>query len=120
MAGYYATIKEQRDQWIREMLEKHGNLCWITKRTTTPFRPDCHEIIRRSRAPGQWGIPANYLLVGRAAHDEIIPAMSEVAQLAHKLYYDADHFDLDEINRIKGGEPIKLSAVVRHMVRFVV
>jgi hypothetical protein len=111
---YYDQVKDDRNEWIMQTITDLGNLCMICGRTSH-VRPDCHEPVRRSHAPRQWGIRANYLLACRECHDRIVPSMPLSQQLAYKLLHDPDHFDLPEINRIKGGEPVLLRHVIAHL-----
>ncbi len=113
MASYYATIKADRDEWKRQRLGE-SRTCPICRKTSHLPR-DCHEMVRRSHAPRQWGVRSNYLLVCRTCHDTIIPSMPLAKQLAYKLMTDPDHFDLEEVNEIKGGEPVRMRDVVRYL-----
>jgi 5-methylcytosine-specific restriction endonuclease McrA len=76
---------------------------------------DVHEIVRRSRAPMSWCCQANFLLVCRQCHDLRFPNMPVVNQLVIKLLKDPDCFDLEVINDLIQGEPIKLRDVIKYL-----
>jgi hypothetical protein len=69
-------------------------------------------MVPRSRSPRGWGIRANYLLVGRHCHATVIPGMPLEQQLAYKMKFDKEHYDLELINRlIAPRQPIEQSEV---------
>ena len=109
---YYQEIKDDRDEWRQRFC--HGRPCMVCTVCSNTGTLDCHEIIRKSAAPRQWGHRSNYLAVCRRCHDNVITCMSLSQQLAYKLLRDPDHFSLSDISRIAGRE-ISLRDVVARL-----
>ena len=85
---------------------------------------EVHEMERRSQAPKTWAHPCNYLLLCRACHAGPFATMEHAEQLAHKLYWDKEHFDLEAWLRLKDKElvaprRVTLAEVLEYMWRLV-
>jgi len=109
---YEESIREGRREWIQRKFVAANGRCMICRRPQQACignRLDCHEMVSRARAPGRWWHPANALLLCRDCHDAL-PSL--VQQLAWKLLHDPDDFDLNAVNQIKGGDPVRLASVV--------
>lgn len=109
-------------QWKQQAAVATGMRCWrcslIGRNFGGPL--DCHEMVRRSRAPKLWAHPANYLLVCRECHCTVFVNMPLTNQLIFKLLVDPDGFDTDIINIIAGRNPgnaITLASVIRALKR---
>lgn len=65
---------------------------------------ECHEIERRSHAPGRWAALCNLLMLCHGCHAGPFATMGHAKQLAHKLLWDPDHFDLEAWLRLRDQE----------------
>jgi len=63
-----------------------------------------HEIERRSQAPRRWCHRSNFLLLCQDCHSGEFDAMAHPRQLAHKLWWDAENYDLDAWLRLRDPE----------------
>lgn len=100
---YYESIRREREDWRASKNERcmvcgwpenggeWGQWKWL----------ETHEMERRSRAPGRWAHPCNYLLVCNICHNGPLAAMPHKTQLAYKLGEDPKDFDLEAWLRIR-------------------
>ena len=108
MTGYHRKVAALRKEWAAET-----NPCCMVCCTDCDDL-DVHEMVYRSRAPGQWGIRSNLLKVCRRRCHEMIHRINAPLswQLAVKLLRDPDNFNLDEINEITPSGPVRMSEVL--------
>jgi hypothetical protein len=82
----------------------HWQVCMGCGRRQYPdaFLPlECHEIERRSHAPERWPALCNLLMLCHQCHAGDFSTMSHAEQLAHKLFWDRDNFNLDNWLRLR-------------------
>ena len=82
----------------------HWKTCMGCGRTqwSWAFYPlECHEIERRSHATGRWAALCNLLMLCRDCHAGPFATMQHARQLAHKLFWDSENFDLDAWLRLR-------------------
>ena len=68
------------------------------------FPLECHEIERRSHSPHRWAALCNLLMLCRTCHIGPFDTMPHAQQLAHKLHFDPDNFDLEAWLRVRDPE----------------
>lgn len=96
-----AAQQRARQEWA-EAAWKRIRVCMGCGRS--PAWYEVHEMERRSQAPKTWAHPCNYLLLCRTCHAGPFATMEHAYQLAHKLYWDKEHFDLEAWLRLKDRE----------------
>ena len=92
MTPYARKHKADRDAWRDSMPQR---CMWCGKVFHGRGRMEVHEILPRGRAAKSWAFRANYLLVHQECHSEAAESPDAV-QLACKLKYDPEHFNLTE------------------------
>src|SRR3990172_5857753 len=105
------TLRQARLKWAETLAKRFRRRCmgcgiqqnWL----------QIHEIERRSHGR-KWAHTCNYLLLCVSCHAGPFATMPHAEQLAHKLYWDPEHFDLQAWLRI--GDPT-LSAPYRVTLR---
>lgn len=95
--------RRERVAWAVETAHRLRNRC-MGCRGAWQHGLQVHEIERRSHAPTRWAQPCNYLLLCPVCHGTDFATMCHARQLAHKLYWDAGHFDLQTWLRIRDPE----------------
>lgn len=63
-----------------------------------------HEIERRGHAPDRWAHRCNYLLLCPLCHGWRFDAMPHAEQLAYKMFWDEDNYDLYAWLRLRDPE----------------
>jgi len=102
--------RTNRTDWGREARATMRGRCMGcgTKQST-----HIHEIERRSQSPTRWAHRSNYLLLCRVCHAGAFDSMPHAEQLAYKLFWDPEHYDLDAWLRLRDPElkaPLRVMA----------
>ena len=79
-------------------------------------RLQIHEIERRAHAPKTWAHMCNYLLLCPTCHGWPFDYMQHAKQLAHKLFWDSTHYDLDAWLRLRDTELLAPTRVLQSEV----
>lgn len=112
-----AAQQRERRAWAESARKRLGVCMGCGRR---PRGWEVHEMERRSHSTA-WAHPCNYLLLCRDCHAGAFASMPHARQLAHKLYWDAESFDLAAWLRLRDPElkaprRVTLAEVVRELV----
>lgn len=91
--------KRDRQQWARETDASLKCRCMGCGRRSLWL--ETHEIERKSHCPTRWANRCNYLRLCQECHAGPFATMPHARQLAYKLYWDKEHFDLGAWLRLR-------------------
>lgn len=88
-----------RRKWAFDAWQRTKYRCMGCARKRQPM--EIHEMERRSHSGKRWAHRCNYLLICRDCHSGAFATMTHAKQLAFKLFWDPEHFDLQAWLRLR-------------------